>query len=64
MQQAEYKDPKPVKVKKGGKPPREHRMSKGSRILLTIVCIVVGIALVLGGDGVRPRPHRPRRADR
>lgn len=47
MQQAEYKDPKPVKVKKGGKPPREHRMSKGSRILLTIVCVVVGIAVLL-----------------
>ena len=51
MQQAEYKEskrarkPKPKKDKRGS----EKRMSKGSRVLLTIVCIVVGIALVLGG---------------
>ena len=31
------------------KPPkRRSRMSKGSRVLLTIVCVVVGIAAVLG----------------
>ena len=50
MQQAEYKDPKPGKEKKPkSKPPkRRSRMSKGSRVLLTIVCVVVGIAAVLG----------------
>ena len=43
MQRAEYKEKKkPEKHKK------TKRMSKGSRILLIIVCIFVGIALLLG----------------
>lgn len=48
MQQAEYKAPKPVKEKR----PRKQkdsgkRMSKGTRVLLIIVCVVVAIALLL-----------------
>ena len=50
MQQAEYKErkkPKAPKAPRKSRPKRESRMSKGSRILLTIVCVVVGIALLL-----------------
>ena len=48
MQQAEYKAPKPAKEKRPRKrKDNEKRMSKGSRVLLIIVCIVVGIALLL-----------------
>ena len=49
MQQAVYKEKTPHKKDASGKkqPPKKPRMSKGSRILLTIVCIVVGIALLL-----------------
>ena len=52
MQQAQYKEQKlptdrkaVAKADKPGK--KKSRMSKGSKILLTIVCIVVGIALAL-----------------
>lgn len=50
MQRAEYKEKqqKPEKPKKKRAPEKKSRMSKGSRILLIIVCVVVAIALLLG----------------
>ena len=48
MQQAEYKESKRERKPKKSRKSSKKRMSKGSRVLLTIVCVVVGIALLLG----------------
>ena len=46
MQQAEYKQKREQRPKSDKS--NKKKMSKGSRVLLTIVCIVVGIAVLLG----------------
>ena len=49
MQQAEYKEVRSGKKRKSPKPEKPgKRMSKGSRVLLTIVIVVVAIAMILG----------------